>query len=122
MKHLKRFETFYVNPDGELEMSDIRLNYMYEELWNDISDYVKQNTERWEKSGWGIHDYPNDKYNSSNDHVFKVSMIGEFDEQKYGVNHYLNNDEEAYALAKQKGFILDDDGIIIGFNGKKYLR
>jgi len=129
MKHLKLYEDFskvYIGDDGLVGLDDIRLYYPYEEIWNEIGDFVKANQEKWEVAGWGIFDAIGNeeldsKYNSSTNSFFHVEKFDELDNQEHGVMVYLESDEQARDKAIIEGFMLDDDGIIIGFNGVNLL-
>ncbi len=131
MKYIKCFEEYSgvsIGPGGELVgMKDIRLTYPYEEIWNLIEDYFKENQENWLVFGWSIFDAIGNenldtKYNSPSNSFFRVEKLDELDNQTRPVLDYLSTDEEAHEKAKQAGFILDADGIVLGLDGRNLLE
>ena len=129
MKHLKLYEEFSKPSFGEEVLSgigDIRLTYPYEEIWNEIGDFVQTNQESWEVAGWGIFDAIGNeeldsKYLSPSNSFFRVEKFDELHNQEHGVMDYLDNDDQARDKAIIQGFMLDDDGVVIGFKGVNLL-
>ncbi|MEK6828580.1 MAG: GNAT family N-acetyltransferase [Nanoarchaeota archaeon] len=115
-----------IGPGGELIDFDKRFTYPYEEIWNQIKHYVIDNEKRWKQFGWIISDadYPSDKYKSYNEHgtFLKVEKIDDFaGGWDLPILDILNSDEDAYERAKKEGFIVDENGIVIGFNGVNFV-
>ncbi len=109
-----------MGPGGELIDFDFKFTYPYDEIWDLIRHYVRENEKTWQQFGWAVFDsdYPSDKYKSERHTFFRVEKIDDF---AGGWNRpildILNSDEEAYERARKAGFILDDDGIVLGLNG-----
>lgn len=111
-----------IGPGGDLIDFDSRFEYPYDEIWKSIKDYVRENEKTWMQFGWIISDsdFPTDKYKSYGDFgtFFRVEKIDDFaGGWDTPILDILNSDEEAWEKAKKVGFILDEDGIILGFDG-----
>lgn len=117
----KTLSEAFLDKQGVLQDFDFKEEYPYEDIWNLIKDYVEDNYKHWFQLGWSIFDsiIESDKYKSTNVHgsFFKVEKIDEFTNHDYPVLDMLNSDEEAYQRARQAGFIVDEDGIVLGLNG-----
>lgn len=75
-------------------------------------------------SGWGVFDSygsksVDDKYNSGSNSVFRIEKIDELDNQEYPVLDYLSTDEQAYEKVIEAGFIVNDEGVILGIGDNK---
>jgi len=117
-------EEAYVDDSGDLVDFDKRFDYPYEEMWKLIGDYVNENNGHWNVFGWGVFDAygsesVDDKYKSSSSSVFKIEKIDELDNQGSPVLDYLSTDEQAYEKAREAGFIVNEDGIILGIGDNR---
>ena len=116
----------HVDANGELIDFSTKLDYPYEEILDLVKSYVYKNREHWFKLGWAIFNTinsgTNTKYNSKTKYVFKVERITELMNHDFPVLDMLDSDEEAYKRAKEAGFILDEDGIVLGLNGVNLLN
>ena len=123
LKEIRRMvREAFVDTNGELVDFDIRINYPYEEIWNLIKGYFEKNKKHWIQFGWSIFDAHNsdelmNKYKSDSNSFFRVEKITELDNWETPVLDFLKSDKEAHNRAKQAGFILDEDGVVLGLNG-----
>jgi hypothetical protein len=108
-------------------LDDIRLHYPYEQIWELIKPYFEENRLHWVKFGWSIFDAHGSselgaKYNSPSGSVFHVERLTPLDNQEVEVLDYLDSDAEAAEKAREAGFVVDDDGIVLGLNGVNLLE
>ena len=109
-----------INSKGELVDFDVLTKYPHKKLGKLIGDYLDANFEEWARMGWSVFDsdYSDaDAYNSETGSVWRVERIDNPDNWDVPVLITLKSDEEAYKKAKEAGFILDDNGVILGLWG-----
>lgn len=111
-----------INDKGELVDFEAKTKYPHKKIGKFIKDYIDSNFEDWAKMGWSVFDsdyseYDTDMYDSETGSVWRVEKIDDPDNWDVPVLVTLKNEEEAYQKAKEAGFILDDNGVILGLWG-----
>jgi hypothetical protein len=120
MKHLKRFEAMSVDSSGRLRDESSKILYPYEK----ISKFVEWFRDEWgdyvRKQGWDIFlsdsSEPTEKYklDSNVSGFFRVERIDDPTEGE-GLFGRLKSDIHAEELAKKLGLVLDEYGVVIGW-------
>lgn len=128
MKFIKKFESF-VNNSGELEDFGDKKIYPSKVLDKFIVWFTEEFDEYMNKQGWTIfnidaNEITND-YVSSDGTVYQVQVV-DFPEEFYNEDDDnalcgISTDVEAWTLAKKLNLILDDNGIIIGYDGELFI-
>ena len=122
MEYLKLYESF-VDSDGKLKgffnLSG-NLYYPYNELKPYIDEFQNRYSDYTEKQGWGIFDSDteraNDKYQKVVDNTGRIVYnFNYWDIEKFDDGE-LEKDIDAIELAKEMGIIVDEYGVIQGFN------
>lgn len=111
-----------INDKGELVDFEAKTKYPHKKIGKFIGDYINSNFEDWAKMGWSVFDsdyseYDSDIYDSETGSVWRVEKIDDPDNWDIPVLITLKNEEEAFKKAKEAGFILDDNGVILGLWG-----
>ena len=111
-----------INDKGELVDFESKTKYPHKKIGKFIGDYINSNFEEWAKMGWSVFDsdyseYDNDMYDSETGSVWRVEKIDDPYNWDVPVLVTLKSEEEAYQKAKKAGFILDDNGVILGLWG-----
>tara|TARA_R110000772_G_scaffold95789_3_gene194157 strand:+ start:6691 stop:7131 length:441 start_codon:yes stop_codon:yes gene_type:complete len=133
MKHLKLYESF-IDSDGELKdfSSTDSLYYPYNELKPYIDEFQKKYSDYTESQGWAVcnsdTEFPNTKYDVEIRRNMKeyqrvvdnegriIYNFNYWDIEKLDDMGILKNDLEAEKLAKKLGIIVDEYGVVQGFN------
>lgn len=105
-----------------------KITYPYQEIENYVSFFNNAMEDIMENEGWGIFSsgtsYPDERYESTDKYgdYWQVQRIDHY-EDEHGKPTFpiLKDDSEAWDLARSHGFILDEDGILIGFKNKNFL-
>jgi len=141
-KHIIVFNPAIIKYEGKVEQKDIneayigvnglqdfdpRLIYPYNDIWNVIGDYFKKNEKYFMKFGWGIFDAIGNKeldskFKSETNSVFRVEKIDEFNNQEEPTLDYLSSDQEAYEKAREAGFLVNKNGVVLGLNGVNLVK
>ncbi len=135
MNNIKTYEAF-VDKDGKLQDLSFKddIYYPYNELKPFIDEFQKNYGDYTESQGWAIFDSdtenPNDKYDVEIRRQMKEYETGRYPggrvtynfnywqiEKLDGNNVGLNSDEDAYKLAEKLGVIVDELGVVRGFDG-----
>ena len=111
-----------INDKGELVDFEAKTKYPHKKIGKFIKDYINSNFEDWAKMGWSVFDsdyseYDTDMYDSETGSVWRVEKIDDPDNWDIPVLITLKNEEEAFKKAKEAGFILDENGVILGLWG-----
>ena len=111
-----------INDKGELVDFEAKTKYPHKKIGKFIGDYINSNFEDWAKMGWSVFDsdyseYDSDIYDSETGSLWRVEKIDDPDNWDIPVLITLKNEQEAFKKAKEAGFILDDNGVILGLWG-----
>ena len=120
MKHLKRFEAMSVDSSGRLRDESSKILYPYEK----ISKFVEWFRDEWgdyvRKQGWDI--FLSDSSEPTEKYTLKSEMAGFFMVERIddpiqgeGLFGRLKSDIQAEELAKKIGLVLDEYGVVIGW-------
>jgi len=123
MKYLKLREAF-VNSDGKLKRFYFGKKYDYEKMDELIKGFKNEYGEHYNlKQGWEFfHNEPREQhegiYKSKN--IIEIQSIDDPEDwsKDYGVYVLeLKDDIEAWEAAKKVGFMIDDQGVVYGYEG-----
>jgi hypothetical protein len=110
MKYIKRFE----NTNNE------KIIYPYNQIKYFVDWFQNFFSKKAEEQGWGIFDsdtsQPLEKYISDSGKYQRFWQIESIDELEL-----LKSDLDADKLAKKMGLMLDEYGLVIGYNGISFL-
>jgi hypothetical protein len=119
-------ESMSVDSWGRLHDEDSKIHYPYQKISKFIDWFNEEYGDYSEKQGWAIFhsdtDLPKIKYNSDDKYgaFFQVQRIDDpdADEALFGK---LKDDDQADELAKKLGLMLDEYGVVIGWDGESFL-
>ena len=108
-----------VGDRGELVDFSFKSKYPHRKIGKFIGDYIDSNFEDWAKMGWSVFDSDysdNDTefYDSETGSVWRVERIDDPESWDVPILVNLKTDQDAYEKAKKAGFIIDDNGVILG--------
>jgi len=137
MKDLKRIirkflNEAYIDQDGELKDFDFKVFYDFDKIKKFVDWFQSEYGDYALKQGWSIFDSdteePNEKYHSErtykgkklNGYYWQVQRLDspEDDEALFGK---LKNDYAADDLARKLGLMVDEYGVVYGWDGKSFL-
>lgn len=109
MKYIKKYE------------NKIKILYPYNDIEYFINWFNNKYYSYTESQGWAIFDsdtsLPQEKYISDSGKYQKFWQIQHYEDMKI-----LNSDSEADILARKLGLMIDEYGVIIGYNGDFFLN
>ncbi len=111
-----------VGNTGDLVDFDFKSKYPHRKIGKLIGDYIDSNFEDWAKMGWSVFDSDYSEgdtrvYESETNTVWRVEKIDNPEDWDIPILVNLKNEEEAYTKAREVGFILDDNGVVLGLWG-----
>jgi len=137
MKDLKRIirkflNEAYIDQDGELKDFDFKVFYDFDKIKKFVDWFQSEYGDYALKQGWSIFDSdteePNEKYHSErtykgkklNGYYWQVQRLDspEDDEALFGK---LKNDYAADDLARKLGLMVDEYGVVYGWDDKSFL-
>ena len=131
MKHLKLFEA-YIDKDGELKDFNSKIEYPFDKIGKFVGWFIDEYGDYPEKQGWTIFHsdtlIPDEKYHS--DRIWKDINVGgywqvqrlDFPGEGEALIGRLDNDDSADDLAKKMGLMVDEYGVVYGWNGQSFLE
>ncbi len=122
----------YIDQDGELKDFDFKVFYDFDKIKKFVDWFQSEYGDYALKQGWSIFDSdteePNEKYHSErtykgkklNGYYWQVQRLDspEDDEALFGK---LKNDYAADDLARKLGLMVDEYGVVYGWDGKSFL-
>ena len=122
----------YIDQDGELKDFDFKVFYDFDKIKKFVDWFQSEHGDYALKQGWSIFDsdteQPNEKYHSErtykgkklNGYYWQVQRLDspEDDEALFGK---LKNDYAADDLARKLGLMVDEYGVVYGWDGKSFI-
>jgi hypothetical protein len=122
----------YIDKDGNLKDFDVKLFYDFDKIKKFIVWFQTEYGDYASKQGWAVFDSdteePNEKYHSErtlkgkklNGYYWQVQRLDSpsDDEALFGK---LRNDYKAEDLARKLGLMVDEYGVVYGFDGQSFL-
>lgn len=131
MKYIKLYEA-YVDEHGNLQDFDHKIFYDFDKIGKFVNWFNTEYGDYPTKQGWAIFDsdteLPNEKYHSERTYNGKI-LTGYYwqvqrldnpddDEALFG---RLYNDYQADDLARKTGLMVDEYGVVYGWDGQSFL-
>jgi hypothetical protein len=136
-KHIDTFKKFilneaYIDKNGNLKDFDNKIFYDFDKIKKFVDWFQSEYSEYTHKQGWAIFDSdteaPNDKYHSErtfngkklNGYYWQVQRLDSpsDDEALFGK---LPNDYNADDLARKLGLMVDEYGVVYGWDSQSFL-
>ena len=125
-------ESMYIDSWGRLHDEDEKILYPFDKISKFVNWFQEEYGDYTTKQGWGIFDSdteaPNVKYRSErtfggkvlNGYYWQVQRLDNPDEGEALLGK-LKNDYQADELAKKLGLMLDEFGVVIGWQGQLFI-
>jgi len=121
-------ESMYIDSWGRLHNEEDKIIYPYKKISKFVDWFQKEYGDYTTKQGWAIFDsdteLPRIKYNYEPDNKWKsVFQVQRLDNPQEGeaLMGQLKDDSQADELAKKLGLMLDEFGVVIGWDNQLFI-
>lgn len=121
-------EDMKIDDWGRLHDEESKIVYPHKKIGKFVDWFQKEYGDYASKQGWAIFDsdteLPNTKYKSESGNKFhSYYQVQRLDSPEEGEALFgkLKNDHQADVLAKKLGLVLDEFGVVIGWNGENFI-
>ena len=123
MKYIIKIENFKFSVKLNKKFEDVgREIYPFGDITPFINWFVDLNDDKMKEEGWLISDSDFGSSHFIRPRFNGIALGGYWQIQKDDEDGILYSDEDAEKSAKDLGLLLDDEGVVIGYNGVSFLE